>query len=142
MIIIDKPTLKFLRAGRAVNVTSTRNYRAGYSYAIGLTHKRTVCRALIVDSTQTSDGTWTLILKQDLIDRPIFLAANPAGMRSDYTYSEARAARGTDRQPIEAVGSTRDDAAWLQKRSREAADRDDQIRRERAHRERIERKRR
>lgn len=84
MIIIDKPKLKFLLAGRSLTITvpdRKRPYRAKRIYAVGLTHRRSVCHAEILGIEQTADGI-RLQIRQASIDQPNLLAA-----RSEFGYT-------------------------------------------------------
>lgn len=94
MIIIDKPKLKFLLAGRAVQIEAGREYRKGRSYALGLSHKRSICRVEVLDVDGSDEMGWVLSVKLASTDTPRLLAADPAGMRSDYVSDPQKAARG------------------------------------------------
>ena len=133
MILLDKAKLKFLLAGRAIDVDVPRAYDKRRIYSVGVRPKHAVCRAQILNATETADG-WTLTIRQHTEDVPVFLAANPGAIRADYTTNPARAAREANGSPIEAV---RDDA-WIAKVAAAASSRDDRLRRERAHAARLE----
>lgn len=94
MIVLDRPKLKFLLAGRAITVDVTRTYRKGRSYAVGTSHKRSVCRVQVLEIFELNDTTRRLTIKLSTEEKPRLLAANPAGMRSDYTNDPKRAAQG------------------------------------------------
>lgn len=70
MILIDKGRLKFLLAGREIDLTinpGKREYHAGRSYAVGTRHNHTICRAKLRKLTELSDSeiTMKLVLSED-----------------------------------------------------------------------------
>lgn len=63
MIVVSKANLRFLLAGRAIEVDVPREYRRGRSYALGTRHNRTVCRVQILACRQLADG-WRVTVRQ------------------------------------------------------------------------------
>ena len=60
MILIDKPKLKFLLAGRQIDVDVNRAYRKGRVYAVGVRHnKPATCRVQILECKAQENG-WTI----------------------------------------------------------------------------------
>ena len=132
MITVDKGKLKFLKAGRAVQVDVDREYRKGRAYKVRLEGSRTTkLPCVIVDSFRMNDGCWRLTIRQHVEEEQWFLAANPAGQRGDYTHDPHRAARG---EP-EAV-----DPRVVEKWAERAGGRDDLERRAQAHAARVARR--
>jgi hypothetical protein len=123
VIIITKPKLRFLDAGRAITLTVARPRRVGRDYPAGPRHGHPVTRVHVHACTQTPDG-WELKLTQHRIDQAIYLAASPGSQHSDYTTNPARAAREPGGSPIEAAPDTR--------YARDAYKRDDALRRQKA----------
>lgn len=82
MIVVDKGKLKFLLAGRITEVDVTTSYRKGRSYAVGTSHKRSICRAEVLELQELEDATWRLKIRLAL-DKPRLLAARP-GPGHDY----------------------------------------------------------
>lgn len=124
LIVVEKPKLKFLLAGRPIQVDVRREYRKGRIYAIALPDRRSsVCRAMILDALETDLGIWRVTIRHAAEDRPRLLAARLGGPQGDYTDRLDRAAYG-EPEPLSAsdldrYGST---SRW----------RDDLIRRGRA----------
>jgi hypothetical protein len=137
MIVIDRPKLKFLLAGRAVNIDTPRRYKPGRTYPAGT--NKTACRVQILETVQLNPRQWRLTIRQVRQEKPVYLAANPGAIRADYTENPAKAARNPDGAALEAVRGT-DDTRWLAKIAERNAERDDLLRRERAHRDRLERR--
>jgi hypothetical protein len=104
MILIEKPQLKFLLAGRNITITSPRQYRKGRSYAVGTRPKKTICRVLILSSSATDDG-WKHEIRQHTEDEPRLLARNPGAQKRDYVSSPAEAMRG-EQEPIDEITIT------------------------------------
>ena len=126
MIIIDRPKLRFLLAGRTIQIDETRSYRKGRVYPLGVSRRSAVCRIVVVDLEPLESG-WRVTIKRAAVDEPpMFLARDPAGMRRDYTPNPAKAARDST-GAIEVA-----DPAFVARASRVAAERDDALRRERA----------
>lgn len=125
MILIDKPKLKFLLAGRAVNIeVSSPRYTKGRVYSVGLRHSRTICRAEVLTILTLENG-YELRLKHWTQDKAVYLAANPGAIRADYTSNPARAARERDGSPIEAVaGEDLKADPWLERVVKQARERD------------------
>jgi len=121
MIIVDRRRLRFLQAGRVITVDVQRRYKTGRDHDCGARAEHVVCRVHVLSCTRGERG-YTLELKRAQ-PKPIYLAANPAAQRGDYTTNPARAARD-ETGAIEAVISTR--------RASEIYARDDELRRERA----------
>lgn len=88
MIVVDKPKLKFLLAGRTITVTvNSDRYKRGHSYSVSTAHsKAAICRVVVVARTviATGDGAFELAIRQDRTDEPLLLALNPAGQGRDY----------------------------------------------------------
>lgn len=135
MIVVDKPMLKFLQAGRSVDITAPREYRKGSIQHVGTRPKHPILRVVILDRWHDGD-TWKLSVRHWTQDIPVYLAATFG--RGDYTTIAALAARERDGSPIEAV--KRDDG-WLTRRAAASSERDDLLRRQQAHAARIARKR-
>ena len=136
MIVVDRPKLKFLLAGRVITVDVSREYKKGRIYSVGVSAtKKAICRVQVLETHNTGEG-WRLSIGQWTQETPVYLSANPAGMRTDYTSNSFRAAKDPDGSPIEAVRGA--DEAWLAKVAKAAAERDDLMRRQAAHRARIE----
>lgn len=134
MIVVDKPMLKFLLAGRAVDITAPREYKKGSIQHVGIRAKRPICRVEVLE--RWHDGqVWKLSVRQWTQDTPLYLAATFS--RGDYTTVAAMAAREADGSPIEAVRGD----GWFERATAAASERDDQLRREQAHAIRIARKR-
>ena len=136
MIIIDRPKLRFLLAGRTIQIDETRSYRKGRVYPLGVSRRSAVCRIVVVDLEPLESG-W----RESTIKRPcgrraaaMFLARDPAGMRRDYTPNPAKAARDST-GAIEVA-----DPAFVARASRVAAERDDARRRELAKASRVKRR--
>lgn len=74
MIIIDRPKLKFLMAGRVITIETANpgRYRKGRVYALGLNHQTTTCRVEITDIDPDA-----IKVRLPQIDTPILLAKNP-----------------------------------------------------------------
>lgn len=58
MIVLDKPKLKFLLAGRSISVpVTTTRYRKGRTYSVGTAHNRpATCTATVTGITVTASG--------------------------------------------------------------------------------------
>lgn len=101
MILVDKPKLKFLLAGRVVLVGSSHgNYRKGRTYAVGTRANRTICRVEVVKVVATADG-FDLSIRQATEDKPRLLARNPGAQRADYV-SEPSAAAADEPEAVDA----------------------------------------
>lgn len=100
MIVVDKAKLRFLLAGRTLEVDVTREYRRGRSYALGTSNTRSVCRVQVLERVELEDGSWKLTIRQSA-DAPRLLAARP-GPGRDYVSDPHLAMRD---EP-EAVDST------------------------------------
>jgi hypothetical protein len=89
MIIIDKPKLKFLLAGRAITITvRTGDYRKGRIYAVGLAHNRpATCKATIEDIKPLEHG-FQLRIVQNREAPERYLARS---MARGYTYRPEQA---------------------------------------------------
>lgn len=78
MIVVERAKLKFLRSGRTLTVDiDPARYRRGRTYALGLTHRRQVCRVEIVEILEHG-----IRVRLATIDPPLLLAA-----RSEYGYT-------------------------------------------------------
>ena len=120
MIIIDRPKLRFLLAGRTIQIDETRSYRKGRVYPLGVSRRSAVCRIVVVDLEPLESG-WRVTIKRAAVDEPpMFLARDPAGMRRDYTPNPAKAAR-------DSTGAIRGGRSGIrgEEHSRVAAERDD-----------------
>ena len=114
--------MKFLRTGRVTVVRVKQPYRVGRDYALGVKHNRPLCRVKIISCTEIKgEYAIEIMLHSERPER--YLARNPAGQRRDYVEEPARAARGEG-----AVIDSETQARY----SRQAFERDDAIRRERA----------
>ena len=82
MIVIEKQKLRFLLAGHPLTITgiNTTRYRRGRTYALGITHKHSICRVEIIELQPTSE---TMRVRLANIDPPRLLAA-----RSEYGYTD------------------------------------------------------
>lgn len=80
MIVIERPKLRFLMAGRAVDVEvpEPARYRKGRVYALGVTHQNTTCRVEVMAVTEAA-----IKVRLPQIDKPLLLAK-----RSQYGYVE------------------------------------------------------
>lgn len=90
MILIDRPRLKFLLAGREVTVTvehGQRDYRRGRVYSVGVHHNRTVCRAQLLKLVDLGDGA-ELTLRRAEVEEPRLL-----GRTGGYVNHPTRALR-------------------------------------------------
>lgn len=100
MIIVDKPKLKFLLAGREVQVTSprtpSREYRVSHHYSIGTRHNHAICRVLIVRA-DLGELEWVLTVRLSEAE-PARLLGKTGGYTSD-------PGRAMDDDPGEAVDS-------------------------------------
>lgn len=59
MILIDKPRLKFLLAGREITLAidpGQREYHKGRHYSVGIHHNRTICRAQVMRLRAGAEG--------------------------------------------------------------------------------------
>lgn len=88
MIVVDRPKLKFLLAGRKIIVEVGREYRKGRDYAVGTSWKRSVCRARVEVVEELEDG-WRLTLAQVIEEKPRWFARQ--GVQADYTFEIAKA---------------------------------------------------
>lgn len=93
VIVVDRSKLKFLLAGRSLLVKVSREHRKGRTYAVGTSYKNTICRVEVLEVVPLPDG-WRLEIRRVTEDTPRLLAANPAGMRTDYVTDPLKAARG------------------------------------------------
>jgi hypothetical protein len=127
MIELDSRKLRFLRAGRTVELDSPRSYATGKAITVQVHgEQRSRLRVQVLDA-QKHEGAWRLRVQQYSREEVWYLTANPGAQRNDYTQNPARAAREPSGGLIEAVRGD------LDRYAREALKRDDQIRRERAH---------
>ena len=79
MIVISRERLKFLLAGRELDVVldrmPARPYKRGRVYAVGLTHRKTTCHAEILSVTDSPDFVaLRLRIAPAASDRPRMLA--------------------------------------------------------------------
>lgn len=65
MIVVDRPKLRFLLNGRQIQVDVKRDaYKKGRDYAVGTSHKRSVCRARILEVVEIETG-WRLTIQRE-----------------------------------------------------------------------------
>jgi hypothetical protein len=122
VILIDARSLPFLRAGRAITITSARGFSQGRDYAAGTSHRHAILRVRILSCSPAADG-FVLEVCQHLPAPERYLARNPGAQRRDYVDRPGQAARGEGAAVERSV---------LEKWARQAFERDDQLRRARA----------
>lgn len=90
MIVVDKPKLKFLLAGRTITVTvNSDRYKRGRSYAVGTAHnKASTCTATVLGIRVTDSG------------RELEIVQNKEG---EERYLSRSVARGYTTKPEEAI---------------------------------------
>lgn len=84
MILIDKPRLKFLLAGREITVTVNPGrceFRRGRQYSIGIHHNKTICRAQLIKAHDVDQGL-EMTLKLAEVD-PFRLLGRTGGYVTD-----------------------------------------------------------
>jgi hypothetical protein len=87
LIIVDRSQLTLLLKGRALEVPDPDSrYRLGRTYALGVSHRKSVCRVLILG---LGDGRMLVRLAAE--DKPRLLARDPAGQHTDYVSEPSRA---------------------------------------------------
>lgn len=96
MIIIDKPRMRFLLAGRTLTVETTNptQYRKGRNYSVGVRHNRTVCRVEILHIDETSG---TIQIRQQILQAEPNLLARYS--QYGYTSNPAQAMFGEPEAP-------------------------------------------
>lgn len=105
MITLTKGQLRFLLAGRPINIDTQHQYRRGHIYAVAREgHRKSTCRALIIETHQTQPDSWRLTIALYTQQDPVYLAATSS--HGDYTTNPATAARETNGSPIERVDPT------------------------------------
>lgn len=110
MILIDKPKLKFLQAGRQVTITtsSTRTYRKGRSYAAGVKANHTLLRVFVIKAVPTDDGVELTICAS--AEDEIRLLGKNGGYVSDPAQALRREPEAVDRataKRLVALGTAR-----------------------------------
>ena len=132
VIIIDRPKLRFLLAGRTIQIDQARTYHKGRTYPLGVSTRSAICRVVVIDIEPLDPGQsgWRVTIKRAAIDDPPLYLARP-GCAAHPTPNPASAARDST-GAIEAA-----DPAFMARASRLAAERDDLLRRETAKQNRI-----
>ena len=103
MIVLDKPKLKFLKAGRSVTVIVPHDrYRKGRVYSVGLAHNRPATCTCTIKGVKVTATGFELEIVQNREDQPRFLARNPGAQRRDYVTRTADALPD-EPEPIDAA---------------------------------------
>ena len=92
MIVVDKRKLRFLLAGRTLELSAGREYRKGRDYAVGVNRKQ-ICRATILSCEPAADG-FVIRIRQHREVPLKFLARDPGAQRRDYVSEPSKAMLG------------------------------------------------
>lgn len=115
MILVSQAEVKMLRAGATRPLTvkmgkprpgaksARRRWLPGRDYLVvaravkdedgKVKEVEQRCRCIVLD-VERGDGVWLLRVRGGLADTPVYMSADPAAMRADYTTDQSRAARG------------------------------------------------
>lgn len=115
MIIIDKPRMRFLLAGRilTIEITNPDHYRKGRSYSVGVRHNKQVCRGEIL---HVDPDAGTIQIRQQILQAEPNLLARHS--QYGYTSNPAQAMFGEPEAVIP------DDIERLTRRDRERREQD------------------
>lgn len=137
MIRIDKPKFKFLYAGHELEVDVSREYRKGRVYAAGKAHNKTASCQVQVTSCKRREGGWTITVKR-LSGDVVRLMGRSGG------YVTAAVELNPDDPDVLVGGWKREpepiDPLYVRRYAETNHARDEQLRREAAHRRRLERR--
>lgn len=124
MILIDAGRLKFLKAGRTLELDSPHRYRIGRDYDVGVKRDHPILRVTVLSCDPSGGDRYALRIRQNALEPARYLTRSAANTRS---YTDRPSAAARDRSgPLEAIPNED-----LKRYARAAFERDDQIRRER-----------